>query len=67
MMALSGAKEERYLGWRDVASMFGCGRNKAMLVMHAIGPIYVGNRMYVRSSDLERKLGEEGEIRVCWR
>jgi hypothetical protein len=60
-------QQPSYLSWKDIATKFQCGRNKALLVMHAVGPVYVGNRMFVRSSDVDRKLREDGEIRISWR
>lgn len=57
---------EQYLDWRAVADMFRCGRSKAMLIIHAVGPVYVGHRVYVRASDLNSKIAEDGEIKVRW-
>ena len=61
------AQQPSYLSWKDIAARFQCGRNKALLVMHSVGPVYVGNRMFVRSCDVERKLQEDGETRISWR
>lgn len=55
-----------YLGWPDVAGMFGCGRSKAMLIMHEVGVVHVGRSAFVRASDLDAYLAEHGSIDVTW-
>lgn len=56
-----------YLSQGDIASLFGCGRSKALLIMHEIGTIRVGRTSLVRQGDLERYLDEhDGQIRVRW-
>ncbi|MBQ9001453.1 MAG: hypothetical protein IJ087_06335 [Eggerthellaceae bacterium] len=58
--------EKPYLGWPDVAEMFGCGRSKAMLIMHEVGVVHVGRSAFVRASDLDTYLADHGGIDVTW-
>ena len=56
-----------YLNQEDIAALFGCGRSKALLIMHEVGTIRVGRTSLVRQGDLERYLDEHGgQIRVRW-
>ena len=45
-----------YIKEQDVRKLFGCGRSKALLIMHAVGTVKVGRTSYVRASDLDRYL-----------
>ena len=55
-----------YLGWRDFAQLFDCGRSKALLLMHEVGVIYIGHEVFVRAGDLEKHLEEHGSIDITW-
>lgn len=55
-----------YLGWRDFAQLFGCGRSKALLLMHAVGVVYIGHEVFVRKADLDKHLEEHGSIDITW-
>lgn len=55
-----------FLGWRDFTELFGCGRSKALLLMHAIGVVYIGNSVFVRAEDLDNYLQEHGSIDITW-
>jgi hypothetical protein len=55
-----------FLGWRDFCQLFGCGRSKALLLMQAIGVVYVGRSMLVRREALDDYLTIHNEIRVKW-
>lgn len=59
--------KKHYLAWRDVAKMFGCGRTKALHIIHELGPVYVGRSPCVTDEQVERRLAEDGEIRLDWR
>lgn len=56
----------RYLGWRDVAELFGCKRSKALRIIHSLGPAYVGRSPCVTMGQIERALAESGEIKTDW-
>lgn len=55
-----------YLGWKDVAGLFDCGRSKALLLMHEVGVVHIGHAPFVRASDLEAYLDEHGSIDITW-
>ena len=55
-----------YLGWRDLAELFDCGRRKAPLLMHEVGPVYTGRAVLVRAADLDAYLDEHGSIDITW-
>lgn len=55
-----------FLGWQDFAEMFGCGRSKALLLMHEVGVIYIGHAVFVRAADLDAYLAEHGGIDITW-
>ena len=55
-----------FLGWKDIAEMFQCGRSKALLLMHKVGVVYIGHAVFVRSSELEAYLDEHGSIDITW-
>jgi hypothetical protein len=56
-----------YIKEQDVRKLFGCGRSKALLIMHAVGTVKVGRTSYVRASDLDRYLSEhDGRIALQW-
>ena len=65
-MGIASAPSERYLDWHAVAEAFRCSRYKALLIMHEVGPVRVGSRVYIRASDLEDKLAADGEIAIKW-
>lgn len=65
--ARGGPRENRpFLGWPDICEIFGCGRSKAMLLMHEVGVIHIGRSVFVRASDLDAYLVEHGGIDVDW-
>lgn len=49
---------DRLLTYKDLQSMFSCGKDKAYQLMHSSGfpAIQVGGRYYVKRDDLERWL-----------
>lgn len=55
-----------YLGWQDIAKLFGCGRSKALLLMHEVGVLHIGHAVFVRASDLDDYLAEHGSIDITW-
>ena len=55
-----------YLGWRDFAELFDCGRSKALLLMHEVGVVYIGHAVFVRAADLDAYLDEHGSIDITW-
>lgn len=55
-----------FLGWRDFAEMFGCGRSKALLLMHEVSVIHVGHAVFVRAENLDAYLKEKGSIDITW-
>lgn len=55
------------LTWRDLASMFRCGRNKAMKILHMLDPIYIGRTPYVPVSHLQEYFKSHNEIKIDWR
>lgn len=55
-----------YLGWKDFCQLFSCGRSKALLLMHAVGVIYVGRTAFVPTEALNRYLAEHGSIDPRW-
>ena len=55
-----------YLGWRDVAELFGCGRSKALLLMHEVGVVHIGHAVFVRAEDLDAYIDEHGSIEITW-
>ncbi|MBR0405806.1 MAG: hypothetical protein IJI68_11525 [Eggerthellaceae bacterium] len=55
-----------YLGWRDFAELFDCGRSKALLLMHEVGVVHIGHAVFVRASDLDAYLEEHGSIDITW-
>lgn len=63
---MNDTNTKAYLGWTDVAKMFGCGRSKAMLLMHAVGVVYIGHAAFVRASDLNDYIEEHGAIEIEW-
>ena len=51
----------------DVRGLFGCGRSKALLIMHEVGTVKVGRTSYIKVGDLEKYLSEHGgRIRLHW-
>mgnify|MGYP001309132864 CR=1 FL=1 len=59
-------KQKPFLRWQDFAELFSCGRNKAMLLMHQIGVVYIGRVAFVRSTDLTNYLAKHGSIDIDW-
>ena len=57
---------ETYLGWRDFARMFDCGRSKALLMMHEVGVVYIGHAVFVKQSVLDAYIDERGSIDITW-
>ena len=55
-----------FLGWEDFADLFGCGRSKALLLMHEVGVIYIGHAAFVRADDLDTYLTQHGSIDIVW-
>ena len=55
-----------FLGWRDFARLFNCGRSKALLLMHEVGVTYIGHAVFVPSSKLDEYLTEHGGIDITW-
>ena len=55
-----------FLTWREVASIFKCGRSKAFGIMHTVGVIYAGRTPLVSSDAIAEHLRTHGEIRVLW-
>jgi len=55
-----------FLGVEDVRGLFGCGRSKALLLMHEVGVFYVGHVVYIKSGDLIDHITERGGIEVSW-
>lgn len=55
-----------YLNWHDFAEMFECGRSKALLLMHAVGVVYIGNIAFVPAKKLEEHLEKHGSIDIRW-
>lgn len=55
-----------YLGVEDIRELFGCGRSKALLLMHEVGVFYVGHVVYVKSSDVINHIAEKGGIKITW-
>lgn len=58
--------QKPFLGWRDIADLFDCGRSKALLLMHEVGVVYIGHEVFVRASDLEEHLASYGSIDIAW-
>ncbi len=56
-----------FLTWKDVGEMLGCGRSKALAIVHALGPVYIGRTPLVTVEQIENHLAENGEIRIDWR
>lgn len=58
---------ERYITWHDLAEQFGCGRNKALRIMHMLEPTYVGRTPYTTEQKLEQYLADHNnEIKIDW-
>lgn len=55
-----------YLNWHDFAKLFDCRRNKAMLLMHEVGVLYIGSEAFVETEKLKQHLDQHGEIRIKW-
>lgn len=55
-----------FLGWRDFAELFSCGRSKALLLMHEVGVVYIGHAVFVPASKLDDYLAEHGSIDITW-
>lgn len=55
-----------FLRVEDVRELFGCGRSKALLLMHEVGVFHVGHVVYVRSGDLVDHITERGGIEISW-
>ena len=55
-----------FLGWQDFADLFGCGRSKALLLMHEVGVVHIGHAVFVRAVDLEAYLDEHDGIDITW-
>ena len=55
-----------FLGWQDFAELFGCGRSKALLLMHEVGVTYIGHAVFVPASKLDEYLAEHGGIDITW-
>lgn len=57
-----------YVGWIYIKNIFGCGRNKAMKILHMQPKlIYVGRTPMVAKADFHEWLEECGnEIKVQW-
>lgn len=55
-----------YLQWPDVSRKLGCGRSKAILIIHEIGPVYIGRTACIREEDLDRHIAEHGGVKVKW-
>jgi hypothetical protein len=54
------------LRWQEIASMYRCGRSKALLILHHVGVRYVGRTPYISSQQLEAHIREHGGISVSW-
>lgn len=63
---ISSLPQKKYLDWNDICSLFGCGRSKAMLIMHAIGVVYIGSHAFITTDDLEEHLRLHGGINITW-
>lgn len=55
-----------FLGWQDFAVLFGCGRSKALLLMHEVGVVYIGHAVFVPADKLDDYLAEHGSIDITW-
>lgn len=66
MAELTGIPDKPYLSWRDFATLFACGRSKALLLMHRVGVVYIGHSVFVRREELQNHLTEHGGIDITW-
>jgi hypothetical protein len=57
---------KRYLDWHDISSMFNCGRNKAILIMHKVGAVHVGKNLFVENYKVDEYLAKNGSIDIKW-
>ncbi len=55
-----------FMNWRDVSDVCLCGRSKAMLIIHEVGPVRIGRTVCVRADALERYIEEHGGIDIAW-
>lgn len=57
-----------YYTWRHIAAEFGCGRNKALKILHMQPKlIYIGRTPMVAIADFQQWLEEcNYEVRVQW-
>ena len=63
---ISSLPKKKYLNWLDFCDLFACKRSKAMLLMHAVGVMYIGSRAFVPSDALEEHLRTHGGITITW-
>lgn len=64
--SIVNAINKPYLNWHDFAKLFNCRRSKAMLLMHAVGVVYIGSEAFVETEKLKQHLDQHGEIRISW-
>lgn len=57
----------KFMTWNDIADVLGCGRNKALKILHMQpGLIYVGRTPMVSAADFRQWLSSTPQIKVDW-
>lgn len=55
-----------FMRWEDIAGVCHCGRSKALLIIHRIGPVYIGRTPFVRTEDFAAYIAEHGGVALEW-
>lgn len=58
--------QSNLLTWQDIAKLCHCGRNKALKIVHALNPIYIGRTPLVPVENYRDHILRHGEIKVEW-